>query len=144
MSSSSSSSSSDNKVYNLRYKNPEYYPILGKFIDSINFNDFSTPLMYRKDEDIKEEDIIEPEVKDSEYWKRKKKLKRTKFSKKSVLAIEDSKDINMKRYYEGNVCNLNLNSEIETGRRGHKATIQDVPYKYVLLQVVKKDPLSSS
>jgi len=135
---------SDNKVYNLRYKNPEYYPVLGKFIDKINFDEFTSPLMYRKDEEIKEENIIEPEIKDSEYWKRKKKLKKTKFTKKSVLAIEDSKDPVMKRLYEGQLCNLNLNSEIETGRRGHKATSQDAPYKYVLLQVIKKDQSSSS
>ena len=134
----------DNKVYNLRYKNPEYFPILAKFIDKIDFNEFSNPLMYRKEEELKEEEKIEPEIKDSEYWKRKKKLKKTKFSKKSVLSIEDAKDTNMKRYYEGSVCNLNLNSEVETGRRGYKSTVQEAPYKYVLLQVVKKDQSSSS
>eukprot|EP00596_Hydrurales_sp_CCMP1899_P004112 CAMPEP_0119038770 /NCGR_PEP_ID=MMETSP1177-20130426/7884_1 /TAXON_ID=2985 /ORGANISM="Ochromonas sp, Strain CCMP1899" /LENGTH=462 /DNA_ID=CAMNT_0007001787 /DNA_START=152 /DNA_END=1540 /DNA_ORIENTATION=+ len=104
--------------------------------------------MYVKDELIEEEEAPEV-VKDSEYWKNKKK-RRSFYRKKSQIILEDStprgpNNANAGVQFEGKVSNVSMADLAETGSSTmvtakHRAGEPNkVPFKYVLLQVVKKD-----
>lgn len=133
----------------LRFRRDEDESIIGKFNDGINFEAAKQPIkMYMRDEDIEEEDTGEV-VKDSEYWKNRKK-RRSWYRKKSQIILEDSTPRGSSNaasglQFEGNVSNVSMADLAETGsstmvtakyRRGEPVK---APFKYVLLQVVKKD-----
>ena len=68
----------------LRFRRDEDESIIGKFSDGIDFDSARHPIkMYMKDEEIEEEETGEV-VKDSEYWRSRKK-RRSFYRKKSQI-----------------------------------------------------------
>ena len=133
----------------LRFRREEDESIIGKFSDGIDFDGARHPIkMYLKDEDIEEEETAEV-VKDSEYWKNRKK-RRSFYRKKSQILLEDSSIRGPNNavsglQFEGKVSNVSMADAAEAGSSTMvtaklKALATTKPlFKYVLLQVVKKD-----
>ena len=133
----------------LRFRREEDESLIGKFSDGIDFDTACHPIkMYIKDEDIEEEETGEV-VKDSEYWKNRKK-RRAFYRKKSQIILEDSAlrgthNAVSGLQFEGKVSNVSMADAAEAG----SSTMVTAKYKpgqpvkasvkYVLLQVVKKD-----
>ena len=133
----------------LRFRKEEDESIIGKFSDGIDFDSARHPIkMYVKDEDIEEEEAGEV-VKDSEYWKNRKK-RRSFYRKKSQIILEDSSIRGPNNavsglQFEGKVSNVSMADAAEAGSstmitaKIKAAAATKAPFKYVLLQVVKKD-----
>jgi hypothetical protein len=133
----------------LRFRRDEDESIIGKFNDGLNFESAKLPIkMYVKDEIIEEEEAAEV-VKDSEYWKNKKK-RRSFYRKKSQIILEDSTPRGPNNaisgvQFEGKVSNVSMADLAETGSstmvtaKHRPGEPSKAPFKYVLLQVVKKD-----
>jgi hypothetical protein len=129
----------------LRFRREEDESIIGKFNDKVDFDSARQPIkMYIKDEEIKEEETGEV-VKDSEYWKNKKK-RRSYYRKKSQIVLEDSTvrgpgNSVSGLQFEGKVSNVSMADAAETGSSTMMSAklkageIRKAPFKYVLLQV---------
>lgn len=123
--------------WKLRVRKPISFPILGKFPLKLKLSEATKPLQfYLKDEEIKD-DINEQdasnEVKDAEYYRRKKAMKRSRYSKKSKLVFQES-NLSVDRVnninFEGMLCDVSLDPE---------ATNSKSNFRYALLEVVTTD-----
>ena len=135
----------------LRFRRDEDESIIGKFSDGIDFDSARHPIkMYMKDEEIEEEETGEV-VKDSEYWRNRKK-RRSFYRKKSQIILEDSSFRGPNNavsglQYEGKVSNVSMADAAEAGSstmitaKIKALASTKAPFKYVLLQVVKKDAI---
>lgn len=125
-------------AWSLRYKSPADFPNIAKFGDDLEWNQAHQPLqMYFKEEELKEDDVVEVQ-KDSEYYRRKRERRRN-YRKKNTLVLEDSAppgDATGFRF-EGKICNLGL-ADIEDAK-SKAAEVKEAPFRYVLLQFVKKE-----
>lgn len=123
----------------LRFKAPLDYPNIAKFSDELNWDQAQKPVrMYFKEEELKEEELPTVE-RDSEYYRRKRERRRA-YRKKNTLVLEDSSDNsgeNSGFRFEGKLCNLGLADVEEAKSKASKP--EDAPFRYVLLQFVKKD-----
>ena len=124
-------------AWSLRFKSPADYPNIAKFGDDLDWNNAQQPLqMYFKEEELKDDDVVIEKY--SEYYRRKRERRRN-YRKKNTLVLEDSAppgDGTGFRF-EGKVCNLGL-ADTEDAR-SKAVTVEEVPFRYVLLQFVKKE-----
>lgn len=132
----------------LNFKVKNEMPLVGKFDEIVDFKNAPKPVkMFIKDEDILEE-AVDDLIRDSEYYKRRRQRRRS-YRPQSIIYLEDSNKREIKGppkglQYEGKISNLNLTTE-ENGvspapgqrRQQGQKSVTDVPFKYVLLQVVK-------
>jgi hypothetical protein len=125
----------------LRYKAPADFPNIAKFSDDLHWDQAVLPAtMYFKEEELKEEEVATIE-KDSEYYRRKRERRRA-YRKKNTLVLEDSSavhDVGASTgfRFEGKLCNLGLADVEEAKSKAVKP--EDAPFRYVLLQFVKKE-----
>jgi hypothetical protein len=130
--------------YPLRFKNPQDYPLIGKFIDKIDLKNAELPVrMYMKDEELQQEEV-DLDVNDPNRYKKKKKYS---YHTKSKLFIEDnlpkqSNGPNNGIQFEGQCCNLKTELTDEKTTEANRET-KGPPFKFVLLQVVKKDNIGT-
>ena len=125
-------------AWSLRFKSPADYPTIAKFGDDLDWQAAVPPLqMYFKEEELKEDDVVVVE-KDSEYYRRKRERRRN-YRKKNTLVLEDSAPPHQSSgfRFEGKMCNLGL-ADIEDAK-AKAAKVEEAPFRYVLLQFVKKD-----
>ena len=129
--------------WSLRYKSPTDFPNIAKFADEIDWANAKKPMqMYFKEEELKEDETAEV-VKDAEYYKRKRNQRRA-YRKKNALVLEDSSDKTSSGNgdatgvrFEGRLCNLGL-ADIEDAK-SKAQNREDAPFRYVLLQFIKKE-----
>ena len=125
-------------AWSLRYKSPADFPNIAKFGDDLDWNGAHKPLqMYFKEEELKDDDVV-PIEKDSEYYRRKRERRRN-YRKKNTLVLEDSAppEESTGFRFEGKMCNLGL-ADIEDAKT-KAAEVKEAPFRYVLLQFVKKE-----
>ena len=131
--------------------------IIAKFSDPVDLEAAKLPMrMYVKDEEIEEEETAEV-VKDAEYWRNRKKRRQT-YRRKSQVILEDSAPRSTSSsgassgpvgmQFEGTLSNTSMADAAETGSStmalSRNSEAARAPFKYVLLQVVKKDVLDPS
>ena len=128
--------------------------IIAKFSDPVEIDSAKLPVrMYIKDEEIEEEDTGDV-VKDSEYWKNRRK-RRSMYRRKSQIILEDANPRSSSSssssgtaglHFEGRVSNVNMADAAETGSSSMAFTKNGIAlegakaaFKYVLLKVVQKN-----
>ena len=131
--------------------------IIAKFSDPVDLEAAKLPMrMYVKDEEIEEEETAEV-VKDAEYWRNRKKRRQT-YRRKSQVILEDSAPRSTSSsgassgpvgmQFEGTLSNMSMADIAETGSStmalSRNSEAAKPPFKYVLLQVIKKDVLDPS
>lgn len=122
----------------MRLKIPNDFPNIGKFSDTIEWNQLGAPKMYFKEEELKEEEVGEV-VKDAEYYKKRRNQRRS-YRKKNLLLFEDETyPLPGGLKYNGQLANTTLAELEATQLNKHSAIEDEAPFKYALLQFTKKD-----
>ena len=143
------------RMWPLRLKKDEdVSSIIAKFSDPVEIDAAKLPVrMYIKDEEIEEEDTGEV-VKDSEYWKNRRK-RRSMYRRKSQIILEDTNPRSSSGssssgmaglHFEGRISNVSMADAAETGSSSMALTkngfalegAKSAAFKYVLLKVVQK------
>mmetsp|Transcript_9276 Transcript_9276/g.8291 ORF Transcript_9276/g.8291 Transcript_9276/m.8291 type:complete len:451 (+) Transcript_9276:50-1402(+) len=126
--------------WSLRMKRPpeNQQPFIGKFSDNINLSAMKLPVhMFLKDEEIKDDQT--EEIKDAEFYKKKRLQRRFKYSKKSVMCLEDSSTNQLNKIsFEGRLCDLSLSEDTANGGSNNSSSTNnnDSSFRYALLQVI--------
>eukprot|EP01035_Chromulina_nebulosa_P029660 gene29660-39334_t len=127
--------------WSLRMKRPpeNQQPFIGKFSDNINLSAMKLPVhMFLKEEEIKDDQT--EEIRDAEFYKKKRLQRRFKYSKKSIMCLEDSSTNQQNKIsYEGRLCDLSLSED--TTNSGNNSSSNnnnnnDSSFRYALLQVI--------
>lgn len=139
------------KGWNLRLRKAIDTPFIGKFNAKLNFDSIIEPIqMYLADEEVKDDINDDDQIKDADYYKRRKNLRRKKYNKKSKLVIEDNSDFKSQRglgKYEGFLCDLSSEDGLirnPSSSTNNEEDNDNSLFRYALLEVVATTSSNSS